>query len=90
MIEEILKYAESDTELKRLLENLEDYARVYVLARKRQKGCDGMGEVATLKDEFKSKIDEFITYCKTKGYLVEDVLYDIDPFADEIERMSKG
>jgi len=44
-----------------------------------------MGEVATLKDEFKSIVDELIIYCKTKRYLQDDVSYDINLITDEFK-----
>lgn len=72
MIKEIKKYAASDRELKMLLDKAEDYARVYVLARQRQKGCDGMGEMTNLKDEFKGVLDELLEYCKNKNYISVD------------------
>jgi hypothetical protein len=89
MIEKIIKETAGDAHLAYLLGKTREYAQVYLFAKARQKGCDGMGEVATLKDEFKSIVDELIAYCKTKGYLQEDVLYDIDLVADEFVSMPK-
>ena len=45
MIDAILKKSVSDPHLARLAEEARDNAEVYLLAKKRQKGCDGMGEV---------------------------------------------
>ncbi|MFZ2198298.1 MAG: hypothetical protein WAV13_11225 [Thermodesulfovibrionales bacterium] len=61
-----------------------EYARVYVLARQRQKGCDGMGELATMKEEFREVVDKVIQYSMEKKYISEDISYDIDSIADEI------
>jgi SOS response regulatory protein OraA/RecX len=55
-----------------------------VLARQRQKGCDGMGELATMKEEFRDVIDRVIQYCKEKKYISEVISSDIDSIAEEI------
>lgn len=83
-----IKASESDTQLVRLLAEASEYAQFYVLARQRQKGCDGMGELATMKAEFGDIIEKVIQYCREKGYISEDVSYDIDSIADETIRMS--
>ena len=89
MIDDILKASKSDAQLVRLLEKVREYTQVYLLAKQRQKGCDEMGEVATLKDEFRGVLDELIDYCKEKRYLPEDISFDINSVAKEIERMTK-
>ncbi|MGB9716240.1 MAG: hypothetical protein ACPL1G_07535 [Thermodesulfovibrionales bacterium] len=78
MIDNILEFSKSDLHLKSLLENVQEYAQLYLSAKQRQKGCDGMGEVATLKDEFVYYMDEVIQYCKEKGYLSGDIIYEVD------------
>ena len=89
MIDDILKASKSDAQLVRLLEKVREYTLVYLLAKQRQKGCDEMGEVATLKDEFRGVLDELIDYCKEKRYLTEDISFDINSVAKEIKRMTK-
>lgn len=84
MIQEIQKAAETDSELKRRLETVRDYAEVYLFAKKRQKGCDGLGEMTNLKDEFKSVLDEMIEYCSKKSYIGHNIPFDIDSMADEV------
>ncbi len=90
MIKEIIKYAASDRELKMLLDKAYDYAQVYVLAKQRQKGCDGMGEVTNLKDEFQTVLGELFEYCKNKNYISADLLLldalDIDSLSIEMFR----
>jgi hypothetical protein len=66
---------------------VQEYAEIYLIAKQRQKGCDGMGEVATLKDELIYLMNEMIRYCKEKGYLSGDVSYDIDFIAHDICKM---
>ena len=58
-----------------------------MLARQRQKGCDGMGELATMKEEFRDVVDKVIQYITEKKYISEVMPYDIDSIADEIERV---
>ena len=84
MFECVLKSAESDSDLKRLLGKAQEYADIYLMAKNRQKGCDGMGELATMKEEFRDVVDKVIQYCKEKKYISEVMSYDIDSIADEI------
>jgi len=87
MIKAISETAKSDPILERLLDEVREYASIYVLARQRQKGCDGMGELATMKEEFKDIVDKVIQYCKEKKYISEVIFFDIDSIADEIKRL---
>ncbi|BCB97058.1 hypothetical protein JZK55_19800 [Dissulfurispira thermophila] len=84
MLKLIIEASKKDEELSRLLERAKEYAEVYLLAKRRQKGCDGMGEMASLKDEFKGIFDELLAYCKSKGYIKDNLSYDIDVVADEV------
>lgn len=84
MIRNILDASRSDAGLAGLLGDAVEYAQVYLLAKQRQKGCDGMGELVTMKEEFRDIVDKVIQYCKEKKYIAEDVSYDIDSIADEI------
>jgi septum formation topological specificity factor MinE len=86
MFDTIQQEAKSDSQLARLLDEARDYAQVYVLARQRQKGCDGMGELATMKEECRDVIDKVIQYSQEKKYISQPVSYDIDSIADEISR----
>lgn len=52
MIKSILEASASDQRLSAIFDEAKEFAQVYVLARQRQKGCDGMGELATMKEEF--------------------------------------
>jgi hypothetical protein len=74
----------SDPWLADLFGEAVEYAHVYVLARQRQKGCDGMGELATMKEEFRDVVDKVIKYCQEKKYISQDLSYDIDSIGDEI------
>jgi len=84
MMKRILDASASDQRLLAILGEVREYAQVYVLARQRQKGCDGMGELATMKEEFRDVVDKMIQYSKEKNYIFENISYDIDSIADEI------
>ncbi len=87
MIKKISDASKSDQTLARLLDDVIEYAHIYVLARQRQKGCDGMGELVTIKEEFGDVLYNVIQYCKEKKYISGDISYDIDSIADEISRL---
>jgi hypothetical protein len=89
VIETIQNFVQSDAQLARLFERVREYAELFLIAKQRQKGCDGMGEVATLKDEFIHSLNEMIRHCKEKGYLGDDISYDIDLIARDIGRITK-
>ncbi len=74
----------SDLELAKLFERVKEYAELYLIAKQRQKGCDGMGEVSTLKDELIYLMNKIISYCQEKKYISEYVTYDIDSISREI------
>jgi hypothetical protein len=89
MFNTIQQASKSDSHLDRLLAEARDFAQVYVLARQRQKGCDGMGELATMKEECRDVIDKVIQYSQEKKYIPQDISYDIDVFADEIVKQEE-
>jgi hypothetical protein len=90
MIIKILDASKSDPGLARLLDDVREYACVYVLARQRQKGCDGLGEMTNLKDEFRGVLDDLLAYCKYKGYgYILEEGYDVDSMAVELARAIK-
>jgi len=86
MLESLSTAVQSDIDLAKLLERACEYAQIYLLAKQRQKGCDEMGEVATLKEEFREAVDEVVEYCKGKKILPDDISYDIDSIANELTR----
>jgi len=84
IIRDIRELKKDDTHLARLFDKVQEYAELYLIAKQRQKGCDGMGEVATLKDELIYLMNEMIRYCNEKGYFSGDVPYDVDLIAHDI------
>jgi hypothetical protein len=84
LIETIQKFVQDDVQLARSFEKAREYAELYIIAKQRQKGCDGMGEVATLKDDLTYSLNGMIRYCKEKGYLSGDIFYEIDSIARDI------
>ena len=87
MIETIFKAAKSDTHLANFLGEVREYAHIYLFAKKRQKGCDNMGELATLKEECRDVIDKVIQYSQERRYISEVISCDIDLVADEIVKV---
>jgi hypothetical protein len=84
MIETIVKTSKSDRHLAVLVEDAREYAQIYLLAKKRHKGCDGTGELMTLKEEFKDTVDTMIRYCEEKKHLSGVYDYDPDSIADAL------
>ncbi len=75
--------SEKDPELSDLLAEARESAHYYLLVKKRQKGCDGMGEAAALKEEFKEIMDKLIAHCKKQDNIPGSFKYDLDMAADE-------
>ena len=84
MIDTILQASKSDARLATLIDEAREYAQVYLLAKQRHKGCQGAGELMTLKEEFKDTVDKMIRHCKEKGYLSGACAYDPDSVADAL------
>jgi hypothetical protein len=86
MIDTILQASKSDASLATLLDEAREYAQIYLLAKQCHKGCDGTGELMTLKEEFKDTVDKMLSYCKEKCYLSGPCDYDPDSIADALMR----
>ena len=76
--------AQSDLRLAGLYGKAEEYVQVYLFAKRRQRGCDGLGEVANLKDELHVAFEEMIAYCREREYLDRTALYDVDLIIEAI------
>jgi hypothetical protein len=63
------------------------FAQVYLLAKQRHKGCEGTGELMTLKEEFKDVVSKMLRYCREKDYLSSLQDYDVDSCADMLMKM---
>lgn len=75
--------AATDDCISSLLCRARECAEIYLLVAKRQRGCDGMGELAMVKEEFREAVNDLINSCKDKEYLANDLLqYDLDTIAD--------
>jgi len=86
MLETILNASKSDNRLAALVDEAREYAQVYLLAKQRHKGCDGTGELMTLKEEFKDTVDKMLRYCKETNHLYGVCAYDPDSVADALVR----
>jgi len=84
--------AKADPVLFKLYENAAEYARAYLLARERQKGCDGMGMMTTMKEDFMCALDALLQRCHSQELSYNGPAFeiDIDWAAEELERMEKS
>jgi hypothetical protein len=89
MIETIIKTSESDVNLAALVEEARECAQIYILAKQRHKGCDGTGELMTLREEFKDTVDKIVRYCRGKQHLFGLCDYDPDAVADALVKLNK-
>jgi hypothetical protein len=84
MLIDVAEIAVTDDHASSLLCRARECAEIYLLVTKRQKGCDGMGELAMIKEDFREAVDDLIRHCKGKGYLFKDLEYDLDSVAIEL------
>jgi hypothetical protein len=82
MLTDIAEIAVADDHISSLLLKAKECAEIYLLVTKRQKGCDGMGELAMITEEFKEAVDDLFNYCKNKDYLANDFQYELGTVAD--------
>ncbi len=68
MIIEIVNASKSDDNIVALLDEAREYAQIYLLAKQRHRGCEGTGELVTLREEFCDAIGKLVRYCREKGY----------------------
>ena len=68
MIDSFLQAARTDARIAALFEEAREYAQIYVLAKQRHKGCEGTGELMTLREEFRDAIGKLVNCCGGKGY----------------------
>ncbi len=71
MIDAIQQASKSDARLASLFDEAREYAQIYILAKERKKGCEGTGELMTLREEFRDAIGKLVKYCGEKGYPCE-------------------
>lgn len=83
---EIITVIEFDAELSILHSRAAEYARLHLHARK-SSGCNSMGEIEHLLDEFRQMIYEIIRYCGQKKYIDDLAIYSIDVSDKEIEKL---
>ena len=84
MIDIVLQASKSDARLAALLDEAREYAQIYVLAKERHKGCEGTGELMTLREEFRDAIGKLVKYCKEKAYPCDLNADDLDAAAREL------
>lgn len=82
MLTNITEIAATDNHVSSLLCKARECAEIYLLVTRRKKGCDGMGELSMIKEEFKEAVDDLINYCEGKDYLARGFQYDLNTIAD--------
>ena len=80
----IRKVLFSDEQLRKIHADVVDYAQIYMLAKLRKKGCEGTGELVTLREEFRDAVDALIRSCREKGCSFPSDEYDLDDIAREL------
>lgn len=84
---EIMEARKFDADLSLLCDRAVEYARVYIHAKK-LKGCNGLGEMENLLDEFRKMLYKILRYCGKKKYIDDLAIYDIEVTEQEIEKLS--
>ena len=84
MLNAIISATKTDPELVVLYDKTLDYLRMYLLVKRRQKGCDGLGELNNLKDELNEAFYEIVDYCRGKHIPPEVFSCDLDLMIEEL------
>ena len=90
MIDALMQASKSDGGLAALLDDAREYAQIYLLAKERKKGCEGTGELMTLREEFRDAIGSLAKYCGDKGYPMDLEVNDPDVTALKLIRFRTG
>ncbi len=80
----IAELAAEDERAAALLSRARECAELYLLVSKRRKGCDGMGELAMIKEEFTEAVDALIKHCEGQECPSRNVGYDLERAAAEL------
>lgn len=83
-IKDLIERAATDEQVSSLLCRARECAEIYLLVAKRRKGCDGMGELAMIREEFKEALDHLAQNCIDKDCLFGEPAYDLDRLANEL------
>jgi hypothetical protein len=84
MFSTVREASRTDARLRLLLEAAREYAEIYLIAEQRKKGCDGMGELAMVREEFRDSLDDLLNYVMEEGYLHGDIRHNIAVAAREL------
>ena len=83
---EILEAEKSDAELSILCYKAAEYARLHLYQRKIN-GCNSLGEIEQLLDEFRRMIVEIIRYCGGRNYIDRLAIYTVAVTDKELEKL---
>lgn len=89
-LDAIITASTADARLAKIVDDATEYAQIYTLARQRQDGCAGKGELFALGAEFHELIDLMSEYCIKLGYIASPFKEDIDCIADLIMLKAKN
>ncbi len=84
---EIIETRKFDTELSVLCDRAAEYARLHLHARKIT-GCNGLGEIDNLLDEFRRMIYEIVRYSGRRKYIDSLAIYTVDVSDREFEKLA--
>ncbi len=84
MLNAIVAASKQDERLAALLDEVREYAQIYLLAKQRHKGCAGTGELMTLKEEFRDVVDKMVRYCRENNHLHGDCEHDAETLAEKL------
>lgn len=90
MIEDLAQASKADERLASLLDEAREYAQIYRLAVQRHKGCEGTGELVTLREEFRDMLEKLRHYCREKGYPCDITSDDADAAVRELAQDTTG
>src|SRR5512144_1756232 len=83
---EILEAKESDSELSILCYEVAEYAPLHLYQRKIN-GCNSLGEIEHLLDEFRRMIVGIIRYCGERNYIDNLAIYTVDITDKDLEKL---
>ncbi len=83
---EILEATKCDAELSAICYGAAEYARLHLHARKTN-GCNSLGEIEHLLDEFRKMIYEIMRYCGKKGYIDDLAIFTVDVTDEELTKL---
>lgn len=87
----VIDESRDDPLLAGLVEEVREYAQIYLLAKERQRGCNGMAQLVALKEEYADVVDNLLRYWMNKKDLPkENSEHDLDSIAAVFVKKGKS